>query len=217
MPFIKALKERERNVAKLNQKLAPLVVGFVQGNMNGPFKPNAPLTKSLKNGGSRPLIDSGDTRASISSQPLGDGFEVGTNKPHARILNDGGTIKPKRSRKLAIPTTKQLKKRSDAWGVKKTLTWLESQGWRIFFRVNSIMGRAPPGAKGYGLKIKSKHNKNARKKRDGTYSEGAKGVFYVLYYRSSGVKVPARRFMYLSDEQEKLLIKTADSVINGRQ
>ncbi len=132
MSFIDALKARERNIAKLNKKLAPLVVTFVQQNMNGPFKPNAPLTKSLKNSGSKPLINTGDTRASISSQPLDEGFEVGTNKPYARILNDGGTIKPKRSRKLAIPTTKQIKKRSDAWGVKKTLTWLESQGWRIF-------------------------------------------------------------------------------------
>lgn len=214
MSFLKALKEREQNIAKLNTKLAPLVVTFVQMNMNGPFKPNSALTKSLKNGGSKPLMNTGDTKASISYQALGDGFEVGTNKPYARILNDGGTIKPKRSRKLAIPTTRQLKQRSDAWGVKKTLTWLKGQGWRIFFRVNSIMGRAPPGAKGFGLKVKSKHNKNARKRKDGTYSEGAKGVFYVLYYRSAGIKIPARRFMYLSDEQETQLISTAEAIIN---
>ncbi len=75
------------------------------------------------------------------------------------------------------------------------------------------MGRAPPGAKGYGLKIKSKHNKNARKKRDGTYSQEAKGVFYVLYYRSSGVKIPARKFMYLSKEQETQLVETAKLVM----
>ncbi|MGR5240223.1 hypothetical protein ACPV36_04940 [Photobacterium damselae] len=213
MDFLGELKKYEQQVKKVGATLAPLAVTFVQQNMDGPFKPNAPLTKKLKNGGSKPLFNSGDTRASISSQQLKSGFEVGTNKPHARILNDGGEIKPKRSSKLAIPTTRQVKMRSDAWGVKKTLTWLEASGWKILFRPRSIVGRAPPGAKGFGLKIKTKRNKNARKRKDGTYAPEAKGVFYVLYYRSSGTKVPARPFMYLNKDQEKLMVKTAQQVM----
>ncbi|UJZ95041.1 hypothetical protein IHC87_06765 [Photobacterium damselae subsp. damselae] len=213
MSFLEELKHYEQQVKKVNASLAPLAVTFVQQNMDGPFRPNASLTKKLKNGGSKPLFNTGDTRASISSQTFQDGFEVGTNKPHARILNDGGVIKPKRSSKLAIPTTRQVKMRSDAWGVKKTLRWLESSGWRIIFRPKSIVGRAPPGARPFGLKINSKRNKNARKRKDGTYAENAKGVFYVLYYRSSGTRIPARRFMYLKPQQEQQLVKTAKQII----
>ncbi|WP_367971612.1 hypothetical protein RJD38_21215 [Vibrio scophthalmi] len=203
--FLKELERQEKAVQGLAHKLAPIAVGMVQQNMDGPFVPNAPLTRQLKNGGSQPLKDTGDTRASINSHVQGDTIFVGTNKPHAPLINNGGTIKPKRSRRLAIPTTKQVKKRSDAWGVKKTLAWLEDNGWKIFFRPKSIMGRAPVGAKSFGLKIKSKRNKNARKRKDGTYSENAKGVFYVLFYRSSGIKVPKREFMYLKPEQEERL------------
>ncbi|MBE8578708.1 HK97 gp10 family phage protein [Vibrio sp. OPT18] len=203
--FLKELERKEKAIKSIAHKLAPIAVGMVQQNMDGPFKPNAPLTRRLKNGGSRPLRDTGETRASISSYVRNDTVFVGTNKPHAPLINNGGTIKPKRSRRLAIPTTRQVKKRSDALGVKKTLTWLEDNGWKIFFRPKSIMGRAPVGAKPFGLKIKSKHNKNARKRKDGSYSENAKGVFYVLFYRSSGIKVPKREFMYLKAEQEEML------------
>lgn len=213
MDFLTELRQYEQRINRVNASLAPLAVTFVQQNMDGPFKPNASLTKKLKNGGSKPLFNTGDTRASISYQKFNGGFEVGTNKPHARMLNDGGTIKPKRSSKLAIPTTKQVKMRSDAWGVRKTIKWLESNGWKIFFRPRSIMGRAPPGGRAFGLKIKGKNNKSARKKKDGTYAEGAKGVFYVLYYRSSGTKIPARPFMYLKPEQEQQLLDTAKRII----
>ncbi len=203
--FLAELEKRQRHIDKLPDKIGPLAVSMVQQNMNGPFVPNASLTKQLKNGGSQPLKDTGDTRASISYYTKGGMVFVGTNKPHAPLINDGGMIKPKRSRKLAIPTNKQVKRRSAAWGVKKTLTWLESQGWKIFFRPKAIMGRAPVGAKPFGLRIKTKTNRNARKRKDGTYSPNAKGVFYVLFYRSSGIKVPKREFMLLHREQEEMI------------
>ncbi|WP_418113392.1 hypothetical protein RJD40_10575 [Vibrio scophthalmi] len=214
--FVNALKKREQALTTLGHKIGPLAVSMVQQNMDGPFKANAPLTKQLKNNGAKPLKDTGDTRASINYQSQGDNTVVGTIKPHAKLINDGGTLKPKHSQKLAIPVNKQVKQRVNAWGVKKTLRQLESKGWKIFFRPKAIMGRAPPGAKPFGLKIKSKHNKSARKRKDGTYSENAKGVFYVLFYRSSGIKVPKREFMKLNETQEKTLTRIIERVLEDK-
>ena len=214
--FIDALKKREKAIMTLGHKIGPLAVTMVQQNMDGPFKANAPLTKQLKNNGAKPLKDTGDTRASINYKVQGENTIVGTIKPHAKLINDGGTVKPKHSQKLAIPVNKQVKRRTNAWGVKKTLRQLEAKGWRIFFRPKAIMGRAPPGAKPFGLKIKSKHNKNARKQKDGTYNESAKGVFYVLFYRSSSIKVPKREFMKLSEPQEKTLTRIIERVLEDK-
>lgn len=210
--FLIELAAQERRIGQVSEQLGPIVVGMVQQNMNGPFRPNSTLTKSLKNGGSKPLFDTGDTRASISFIANQNSLVVGTNKPHAPLINNGGIITPKNAARLAIPVTRQVKLRTTAWGVRKTLKWLEGIGWKIFFRPASIMGRAPPGAKAFGKRIKAEKNKDPIKQ-DGEYTEGSKGVFYVLYFRAKKVKVPKREFMLLHPPQVELLIDTAKELM----
>ncbi len=178
---------------------------FGDNYRNGHFTPNKPLTKSLKNGGAKPLFDTGETFASLTYQVGDDAYTLGTPKLHAAMLNDGGIIKPLKSQKLTIPADRTIKKRVDAYGVRKTLEGLERQGWKIFWRPNSVIGRAPVGAKGIGRRIKTSMNKNNK--------ASDKGIAYVLFLRADKVTIPAREFMYLSEEQQREQAELAQQAI----
>lgn len=115
--FRKQLQAMAKRVDNVNAVMAPVAVGMVQANMTrGTWTPNAPLTQSLKNGGARPLIDTGETRASITFVLTDGGFVVGTNKKHAPLINFGGTVTAKNAKKLVLPASKDVKKRVDSWG-----------------------------------------------------------------------------------------------------
>ncbi|MCE7729631.1 phage virion morphogenesis protein [Vibrio campbellii] len=188
--FLKALNETARVIDELPERIAPFGLECVRDNYrNGEFKPNSPLTKATKNGGAKPLFDSGETFASLTYSTEENAYRIGTNKVHAPLINDGGTIKPLTAQKLTIPADKRIKRRTETYGVRKTLAGLEAQGWKIFWRPNSVMGEAPSGARGIGMKVKSRNKK--------------KRALYVLYIRKEEVTVPARPYMYLSDEQQQ--------------
>ncbi len=196
--FFKALEAVAKEIDKLPDQLAPFVVQAVRDNMkNGKFKANAPLTKNLKNGGAKPLFDSGETYASITYKNSNGLIRVGTNKAHAPLINYGGVVKPKKAKSLMIPTTKQVKKVTDAKGIKKTLQSLENKDWHILWRASSVIGIAPPGAKGFGLKLKANKDKDQD------------GDAYLLFYRARKIKVPKREFMKLTDEQQLELMEMA--------
>ena len=197
--FLNEIQKMEVEIKKINSRLAPIAVSMVQENMKDPsHKLNAPLTKKLKNGGAKPLFNTGATRASITYDLKDEGFVIGTNLKHASIINNGGLIKPKKAKQLALPTTRQVKLRADALGVKKLLNSLKKAGWNIIFRNHKIYGKAPYGAKAFGLKLKTKLNKNVKSKNQ--------GVLYLLFYRTPKVKVPKREFMRLSNSQKKELL-----------
>lgn len=204
--FLDALEKTQRTVNSLPEQLAPFGLQCVRDNMkHGKFKPNSTLTKNTKNAGAKPLFDTGETYASLTYTADDDGYRVGTNRPHAALINDGGVIKAKKSRQLAIPINKQVKKRTEVYGVRKTIAWLESQGWKIFYRPHSIMGRAPLGARAFGKKVQTKSNKNSKTKQT--------GVFYVLYIRTPKVTVPKREYMYLSEAQQKEQAQMAQTLL----
>ncbi|MCY9855818.1 hypothetical protein [Vibrio mediterranei] len=207
--FLKALDDMQVRLSQLPDVIDPFAVQAVRDNIkNAPHKANAPLTKKLKNGGAKPLFDSGELYASITSEREGLNVIVGTNKVYAPLVNSGGLVKPKRARQLAIPTTLGVKRKSDALGVRALLKSLESQGWKIFYRPHSIIGRAPVGGKALGLKINSKLNRSNKK--------ANKGVAYVLFRRVPKVKVPGRQFMLLTDEQQTRLNAMAKAHLKGR-
>ncbi|MBD1572494.1 hypothetical protein HC725_04275 [Vibrio sp. S17_S38] len=194
--FLDALHNTSKAIDGLPETLAPFGLQCVRDNMkHGNFKPNSTLTKNTKNAGAKPLFDTGETYASLTYQADAHEYRIGTNKVHAPLINDGGIVKAKKAQKLAIPINKQVKRRTEVFGVRKVLTELERQGWKIFYRPKSIMGRAPVGAKAFGQRIKTSANKSNKAQQ--------KGVFYVLYIRAKQIKVPKREFMYMSDEQQR--------------
>lgn len=201
MAFNAKLKLMARQIESVNKALAPMAVTMVQQNMSDPsFVDNAPLTKATKNNGAKPLFNTGVTRASMNYQLQADGgFIVGTNQPHAPLINYGGVVRPKKAKSLMLPSSRDVKKRTDAWGVKKVIGWLEAAGWRLFWRPGALIAEAPAGARPFGVKIVTRKKKRGIRPRN----------FFLIYYRKRELKVPAREFMKLSPEQVGQLMKAA--------
>lgn len=207
--FKTAIKEASVRISELSNELAPVAVGMVQDNMRrGSYTPNAPLTRELKNGGARPLIATGETRASITYKVREDGFVIGTNKKHARLINDGGTVTAKKARKLILPATKDVKKRVDAWGVRKVIEWLEDSGWTLFWRPGALIGKAPDKVRKFGkpITVRTKGKKAQ-----------SRHQFFVIFWRKKSITVPERRFMMLTDAQQSTLLKLAKKHIRGKR
>ncbi|MGT3827048.1 hypothetical protein ACUUMB_15110 [Enterobacter kobei] len=200
--FRRTLKTMSTRVDNMNQVLAPVAVGMVQSNMrDGNYATNAPLTQSLKNGGSQPLFNTGETRASITFKLVDNGFVVGTNKKHAALINSGGTVTAKNAQKLVLPASRDVKQRVDSWGVKQTLNWLESAGWQLIWRPGALIGRCPEGKKGFGVQIAAGRGK-ARRRNAKTKNRFS---YYLIFYRKKSITVPKREFMVLREEQVRML------------
>ncbi|MFV0261377.1 MAG: hypothetical protein ACK5JN_02910 [Kluyvera sp.] len=167
----------------------------------GPWTANAALTQALKNGGASPLIATGETRASITFKLVGNGFVVGTNKKHAPLINFGGTVTAKNAQKLILPASKDVKLRVDSWGVKQTISWLESSGWKLFWRPGALIGQCPEGRKGFGVQIAASQGKTRRKSR----KTSKRFSYYLIFYRKKSITVPRREFMVIKPEQMKVL------------
>jgi phage gpG-like protein len=200
--FKKQLTAMTKRIDTVNTVMAPVAVGMVQANMTkGPWTPNAPLTQALKNGGSRALINTGETRASITYVLTESGFTVGTNKKHAPLINYGGTVTAKKAQKLILPASKDVKARVDSWGVKQTLDWLESSGWDLIWRPGALIGKCPEGRKGFGVQIAMTKGKARRKNK----RTSKRFSYYLIFYRKKSITVPKREFMVLKPDQVKLL------------
>lgn len=202
--FVNRLNQIGTRVSSINQSLAPIAVGMVQANMTGGnWTPNAPLTQALKNGGSVPLIDTGETRASITFKLVDSGFLVGTNKKHAPLINYGGTVTAKKAQKLIVPASQDVKKRTESWGVKQTINWLESSGWTLFWRPGALIGRCPEGRKGFGVQLAATKGKTRKKSK----STRQRFSYYLIYYRKKSITVPKREFMVIKPDQVETLKK----------
>lgn len=197
--FNARLQQMSQVMTKLPELLAPLAVTCVQLNMDGPFKANAALTQSLKNRGAKPLFDSGETRASITYTTEPGRFTVGSPLPHTPLINNGGTLVAKKAKSLMVPSTRGLKRKAKAMGIKGLLGSLESTGWRIVWRPKAVLGVPPDGGSVQGLPLKPKQQDGKKKTRR----------LCLLFYRLEKIDVPKREFMVLHKEQQALLLKEA--------
>lgn len=212
-PFLAKLEAMSREMKTLPRRLAPLAVGCIQTNMDGPFTPNATLTASLKNKGAKPLFDTGETRASLTYTTDDSSFTVGSPLPHARLINDGGTQTPKKAKTLIVPSTRALKRKVKAMGVRRVLEELEAAGWKIVWRPKSILGAPPVGASVQGIPLKPKPEDEGKgeTKANGKTRKAKKKSrrLCLLFYRPMSVVIPKREFMTLSEEQQALLVQEA--------
>jgi phage gpG-like protein len=184
--FSKYIEDFEEKANELPEIVRPFAVKAVQQNIDRTTRPkNAPLTLKLK-GNKPPLSEFGHLRASIASKMTGDRVIVGTNLKQARMLHFGGVIKPKKSKKLAIPATKKIRKEVALLGVRGFLKQLKRQGWKIFFRDKSIMGIPPRGKKPQ-----------------------------LLFIRKKKASIPERPFMELSEEQIRAIMDIASDALFG--
>ncbi len=192
--FLKGIGERVRRVLP---EIAPEVRDFIVENIKkGDHKENSPLTKRLK-GSSKPLLDTGTLRASITYVINNKELKVGSNLVYAPVHQFGATITPKVAKKLTIPATKKIRKYVMAMGIKKFIKSLEAKGFRVVFLEKSVIA-VPPDRKSSagGLKLK-------------------KGKGEVIFIRKEKVVIPARPYLYLSEEQRKYLRRRIIDVLGG--
>ncbi|WP_461831708.1 phage virion morphogenesis protein [Aquifex sp.] len=192
--FLKGIGERVRRVLP---EIAPEVRDFIVENIKkGDHKENSPLTKRLK-GSSKPLLDTGTLRASITYVINNKELKVGSNLVYAPVHQFGATVTPKVAKKLTIPATKKIRKYVMAMGIKKFIKSLEAKGFRVVFLEKSVIA-VPPDRKSSagGLKLK-------------------KGKGEVIFIRKEKVVIPARPYLYLSEEQRKYLRRRIIDVLGG--
>lgn len=203
--FNSRLQQMSQVMTRLPELLAPLAVTCVQTNMDGPFTANAALTTSLKNKGAKPLFETGETRASITYRTESGAFTVGSPLPHAPLINNGGTLVPKKAKSLLVPSTRGLKRKAKAMGIRGLLSSLEDSGWRIVWRPKAVLGVPPEGGSVQGLPLKPKQEEGEE---EGEGKQKARRLC-LLFYRLEKIDVPKREFMVLHEEQQALLLEEA--------
>ena len=191
--FLRSLKEKLKQVLP---EIAPEVRDFVVEHIKEggiPSKPNAPLTIQVKKS-SKPLLDRGVLRGSITYKIENNKLIVGTKLIYAPIQHYGGVIKPKRAKTLTLPTTRKVRRLVETKGVRGFLKKLEEEGYKIVWRPKSVIA-IPPKPKGkkrkkvkpkYGLPLKS-------------------GLGELVLIRKKEVRIPARPYMLLTEEELEYL------------
>jgi len=193
--FLSQIGQRVQNVLP---EVAPEVRDFIVENIKkGEHKPNSPLTKKLK-GSSKPLMDTGALRASITYVVKNDELRVGSPLKYAPVHQLGGTITPKVAKKLTVPATRKVKKFVMAKGVRGFISMLEGMDYRVVFLKKSVITIPPKGtpAGRYGLKLK-------------------KGEGEVIFIRKDKVVIPPRPYLYLDSAQVKYLRRRVLEILRG--
>ena len=190
--FLESLKKKLKMVLP---EIAPEVRDFVAEHIKEggiPSKPNAPLTKQVKKS-SKPLLDRGTLRASITYKVKENKLIVGTNLIYAPIQHYGGVIKPKKAKTLTLPTTRKVRRLVETKGVRGFLKKLEEEGYRIVWRPKSVIA-IPPKPKGKRKKVKPKYGLPLKS-----------GIGELVLIRKKEVKIPARPYMLLTEEELEYL------------
>jgi phage gpG-like protein len=133
---------------------------------------NSPLTQAVKRGG-QTLRDSGDLAGGIAPHSGALWADASTNAKQARLLQEGGTIRPARAKALMIPAgprTRQLMKRYGAHTPRDLWRLMEINGYQIF---------RPKGKNVYLAK------------------EGRRGKPFALFIARGSVTVPPRPFLHI--------------------
>ncbi|WP_304223116.1 phage morphogenesis protein [Gracilinema caldarium] len=140
--IVDELEGRLKNPAILD-RIGGIAVSLVQKNIEqGSWAPNAGLTAAVKQG-NKPLRDRGQLLSSITYRAEGSKVVVGTNHPAAELLHNGGTVRPVKSKALAIPAGPWVRTmmRGTDLSPRILLDQLRGSGWSIWRQGNVILGR----------------------------------------------------------------------------
>lgn len=187
--YFEAVADRLRDPAMLSG-LGARATSLVQKNIrDGNWTPNAPLTRAVKGGNPKPLMDEGHLVASITSRVESPRVIVWTNRPGANTVHDGGTIRATKSRFLTIPANRKAKQLMGSYGLtpRTCIEGMRQSGYNVFFR------QAKGGQSGAVLYLPPNAKKNA--------------VPNVLFVLKKEVIVPARPFMRLPEESLSILAR----------
>lgn len=180
--------ERRLNDPSVLEVIGAMGVSLVQKNIrDGNWTPNSPLTVAFK-GSNRPLMDRGQLLAGVS-KTIGTGeVIISVKHPAARILHDGGEIRPTSSRYLAVPAGARTRAFMRSYGAtpRACITGMKGAGYTFWYQGPVLMTR-----------------------------KGKKGEPHPLFIMKRSVKIPARPYTSLPSESIELLQKTAQSRLIG--
>lgn len=150
------------------------------------FKNNPPptseFTKSLRHGenkgSGKTLLDNGYLFNSIGKKIEGNSVKVGSHLKYAKIHNEGGTLTAKKNF-LYIPGNEEVKAKSQVVGVRDTINFFKSEGYKVFYQGRTVRYYKPP------------LNKDEKAP--------------VMFYLKKSVSIPKREYLYISDVNEKVI------------
>jgi hypothetical protein len=173
------------HMGEVMDKIGLYGVGLVQKNLTtGNWAPNSPLTVLLK-GSSKPLVGrTGNLNTKLNFRREGtDTVVIGypsDTLAYARLVHDGGEIRPKTSKYLAIPATKQIATLCLSLTPRQVTAQYKAQGYETWFHA----------AKGDGAVI---------------MAQSKRGKPFVLFILKRSIRLPARPFMNLDNQAQDLL------------
>lgn len=181
---IEVLDRLEKNMTShdLLDGLGIMAVSLVQKNIRkGPWKQNSAMTQDVKQN-NKPLQDKGGLVSSISHEVQSDHVVIGSNHIAANILHNGGEIKPKNSRFLAIPASRETRRFMRKYGAtpRSCIQSMKSAGYNIWFQKNVILAKAK-----YGTRT------------------------YLLFVLKRSIRIPARPYLKLPDQSIEILKRKA--------
>jgi len=179
---VSALEKRAQNLSPIIPRIGAYQVSAIQKRIRDGLSPaNSKLTQAYKQN-NKPLRDTGQYLASFTWQKTGlSSLKVGTPKRQAKILSEGGVIRPKKARMLYIPAgafTRQLERKSNAStssesSVRAVIEWLENNNYQVWWAKNVVMCK-----------------------------KGKKGKETPIYFLKKQVTIPARPHIFVSREDE---------------
>jgi len=176
MPKNKLLVNKDSSA--FYRRAGDYMVSSTKAKINAGIKPgNAPLTRKIKKN-NLPLRDSGGLLSSFHSKIEADGVSVSTSHPAARINQEGGTITPKRAKRLAVPAgdkTRTLMRRFGATP-RLCIDRMKAAGWKIWVVKGTIMAQ-----------------------------ETKRSKAFPLFFLKAKIKIPKRKFLFISKQDQAII------------
>lgn len=168
---------------------------------------NAPLTAAVKKG-NKTLRDNGLMIASIHPRSGRDYAEVASNHIAAIVNNPPDestsyTVTPVKAKFLTVPAGPQTRTmmRRYGWTPSAVISGMQTAGYSVFrpfkrgsntVRANVILAV---------LKTRGRGKASGRRLKTGRTSQARKWQPFALFYLRSSVRIPVRRFMYLTEPE----------------
>ena len=168
------------------RKLSNHLVSSAVGKINGNIPPeNAPLTREVKQG-DKTLRDNGQLMASIAPHNGNDWASANSNLKYAKINQEGGTITSK-GKGLWLPAsaeTRRLMRKYNAQKPGELIDAMKGDGYSCW-RTGKVFC--------------------AKKK---------KGEPFALFVIKDSVNIPARPFLYISEQDEKYITNEVKNAVH---
>jgi len=188
--LISAIEEKAK-APELFDKIGNYMHSSIKKKIDGqkfkePFTPTSKFTKDLRRGSDtskgKTLQDNGMLYNSIQKKVEVNSIKIGSQLKYAKIHNEGGTVTAKKNY-LYIPGTPEIKKNSQANGVSATIELFKSKGYNVFYnktgRGNVLLYQRIGKRKEFPVQV--------------------------MFYLKKSVTIPKREYLYVSDEDEKII------------